>query len=203
MVGEIGIEIIAGIALFALGSLVAVGAMHWRWLRKSLAWFGVHIKVPRPQLDLDLIFDVKTDTTRVFIKNAGDQAAFNVYCFLFEIYHASENGNYKISSLGPEGIKAGVLAPGEKITFDGKHVQFDGCNVTCEQEIWVEYTDEVKRHYRTRIIPPTPRGDDLKVEPPAQIQKRMPRLPSLNFEGSKNYESIRKGKEGLQGLHYI
>lgn len=203
MIGEIGVELIAGIALFALGSLVTIGALHWRWLRIFLSWCGIHVKIPRPQLDLDLEYDLKTDTTKVLIKNAGDQAAFNVYCYLFEIFHASEDGNFKISSLGSEGIKAGVLAPGEKLTFDGKHVQFDGCNVTCEQEIWVEYTDEVKRHYRTRIIPPTPRGDNLKVEPPVQIQKRMPRLPGLSFEGSRNYESIRKGKAGLQSLHYI
>lgn len=203
MINELGIEILAGLALFALGSIGTFAAIHWKWLRKLLSKIGVNIKISRPQLDLELEYDSKNDTTKVVIKNAGDQAAFNVYCFLFEVFHASENKEFKISSLGSQGIKAGVLAPSELIYFDGKHVHFDGCNVTSEQEIWVEYTDEINQHYRTRIIPPSPRGDELKVEPPAKIKKRMPRLPGLNYTGSKNYLPIRRGKKSLQRLGYM
>jgi hypothetical protein len=181
---------------------LTITAMRFRIARMLLRKLGVDIKLSRPQLDLDLEYDGKTYTTKVIIKNAGDQAAFNVYCFLFEIFHASEDGDFKVSSLGSEKIKAGVLAPGEKIIFDGKRVQFDGCNVTAEQELWVEYTDESDQHYRTRIIPPSPRGDDLKVEPPINIKYRIPRLPGLNYPGKRDYEALRRGQAGLQGIDY-
>lgn len=203
MLGEIGVEIIAGIAIFIFGSLVTIVAIRWRWLRRVLGKIGIHIKVPRPQLDLDLEYVSKKDTTRVLIKNAGDQAAFNVYSFLFELFHASESGEYKISSLGSEGIKAGVLAPSESVLFGGKHIKFDGCNVTYEQEIWIEYTDETGLHYRTRIIPPTPRGDDLKVEHPVNIKERLPHLSGLSYTGNRDLNAIRRGRKGLDGLHYV
>jgi hypothetical protein len=196
-------NIIAGLVLIILGSLLTIAAMRFDPIRKFLNKIGVNINVSRPQLDLDLEYNGITYTTKVTIKNAGNQAALNVYCYLFEIFHASANGDFNISSLGSERIKAGVLAPGEKIFFDGKRVQFDGCNVTSEQEIWVEYTDELGQHYRTRIIPPSPRGDDLKVEPPVKIKNRMPRLPGLNYSGKQNYEAIRKGQHGLPGLAYM
>ncbi len=195
-------ELIASLILLVVGSAITIAAMRFQFVRKFLRKLGVNIKLSRPQLDLDLEYDAKSDTTEVIIKNAGDQAAFNVYCYLFEIFHASEGGDFKVSSLGVEKIRAGILAPGEKVIFKGKHIQFDGCNVTAEQEIWVEYTDEIDQHYRTRIIPPTPRGDDLKVEPPLIIQHRMPRLPGLSYPGKGSYEAIRKGQEGLRGIKY-
>lgn len=203
MLGNVAAELIASVILIGIGSAITVASIRFDSMRKLLKRLGVNIRLSRPQLDLDLDYDGASHTTKVIIKNAGDQAAFNVYCYLFEIYHASEDGNFKISSLGSEGIRAGVLAPSERIQFDGKQIHFDGCNVTSEQEIWVEYTDEMKQHYRTRIIPPSPRGDDLKVEPPTMIKHRMPRLPGLGYEGKRNYEAIRKGDEGIQGLNYM
>jgi|GEM_PF-5830089 len=195
-------EIISSILFLFLGVTITLIAIKFRPFRKLLRKLGINVPIPKPQLDLDLTYNHKTDSTAIAIKNAGDQAAFNVYCFLFEVFHASENLDYRISSLGEENIKAGILAPGERITFKGSHLHFDGCNITAEQEVWIEYTDELDTHYRTRVIPPSPRGDSLKVETPTVIKHRIPRLPRLAYTGQKDYEMIRRGKKGLPNLLY-
>lgn len=185
------------------GSIVTIVALRFDWARGFLARIGVNIRSDRPQLDLDLHFKPELSTTTVSIKNAGNQCAYNVYCFLFEVYHAADNKPFSVSSLGSEKIKAGVLGPGEKIYFVGKKVMFDGCNITSEQEVWVEYTDEFGRNYRTRVLTPNGRGDDLKVLPPKAIKYRMPRLPGLKYKGTENFELIRSGKQGLKNIPYL
>jgi hypothetical protein len=200
---DLGINLLAAFIAFVIGVTVSLLAIKIKRFRIFLRKIGLHFPINRPQLDLDLSYDHKQDKTKVIIKNAGDQAAYNVYAFLFEVFHGTENKTYTVSSLGNESIRAGILAPGEKVTFEGKNIKFDGCNITAEQEMWVEYTDEVGDHYRTKVIPPSPRGDDLKVEVPFKISHRMPRLPGLRYEGAKDYEIIQKGRGGLPNLPYL
>lgn len=197
----IGINFISNLVTFVAGSVVTLLAIRIIWIRKLLRKVGVEVPVSRPQLDLDIERDGH-GTTEIIIKNAGDKVAYNVYVFLFEIFWASEDETYQISSLGTQKVRVGLLSPNEKVVFKGKVVSFSGCNVTAEQEIWVEYTDENDDHYRTRIIPPSARGDTLRVVPPEKIKTRLPLLAGLQFTGNRDWRDIKLGKKGIKGLSY-
>lgn len=197
----IGINFVSNLITFLAGSVVTLLAIRIIWVRKLLRKVGVVVPVSRPQLDLDIERD-DYGTTEIIIKNAGDKVAYNVYVFLFELFWGSEDESYQISSLGTQKVRVGLLSPNEKVVFKGKVVSFSGCNVTSEQEIWVEYTDENDEHYRTRIVPPSARGDALRVMPPEKIKMRLPLLPGLKFTGNRDWKNIKLGKKGIKGLNY-
>lgn len=184
------------------GIILAFISLRFTMIRRALSKLGVNTYINKPQLAFDTEYDSERQQTKITIKNAGDRAAYNVYAFLFEIYHATDEEAYLIKSLGNQKVKIGILASNESISFEDKNIMFEGCNVTAEQEVWIEYTDEYNTHYRTRMLPPSPRGDDAKILPPAQIKKRLPMLPSLKYTGKKDWASIRNGKKGIPNTEF-
>ena len=200
---DLVVNLIANSIWFIFGIIITLLSIRFKFIKLFLGKLGINIPIIRPQLDLSLEYDNIRRSTEVSIKNAGDRAAYNVYLFLSENYLAGERDEYTITSLGGQKIRAGILAKNEQLKFTGKNVNFETCNVTVNQEMWVEYTDEDNVHYRTIIIPPSPRGDDVKVLPPIRIQQRLPGLPNLHYKGNGNYEKIRIGKNGIPGLAYL
>lgn len=135
--------------------------------------------------------------SRVVIKNHGREPAYNVYVFLYN-YHIAADKSAILQSLGEEGISLGVLAEGQSVVFDGKAVVFESCGVTAKQEVWVEYDNKVGAHLRTRIIPPTPRGDDRRVLPPKYVKKRLEMFPASRITfNNKDRKRLAKGRRGL------
>lgn len=193
---SIGYSLAANLIWVVLGAVVVLAALRFEFVRKLLRKVGFNIHFDKPVLDIDLRYNQKTNKTSFVVKNAGNRPAYNVYTYLFEDFLAG--ASYRIASLGGEDIRSGVLGVGEKVTFLDKNMMFHGCNVTSDQEVWVEYSDEANQHYRTVVIPSTPRGDDMKVLPPLRINERLPMLPNLDYQEQRKIDTaLRSGRKGL------
>jgi len=157
---------------------------------------GIKIHFDKPQLDFEILpGNNQKEGIDLKIKNAGNRPAYNVYAFLFEQFMATEiENNYIIKSLGDQNVRSGVLTVGEEIVFNNKKLEFNGCDVTCIQEIWIDYSDEDGDHYRTIVLPISARGDDLQILPPFQIKKRLPMIPGHEYSGDLYWEKIRSGE---------
>lgn len=158
-------------------------------------WPKIDSKIPH--IDFSAVYkpsqDYKSDIT---IKNAGGEPAYNVYVFLFVEFPG--DGGYSIQSLGAEGVRSGVLGIGETIKFKDKSMLFDGCDITCRNEVWVEFSNVAGVHFRTVVLPPSPRGDDWRMLPPKVIKKRLSQIPGFhgNYPGA-SWKKLEQGKRDL------
>lgn len=191
---SIGVNLLADFIWAALGAVVLLFIIRFRWLRKLVSRLGIRPAANSPELDFYDSYDPEKGVSSIRIKNAGKSSAYNVYGFLFEVFNAMDVPQFTITSLGEQEIRVGVLGAGEEITFSDKVLMFDGCSVTCTQEIWFEYSDADEYHYRTRILPPTPRGDDIRIMPPIKIDQRLPLWPGWRHSGEGDGKKIMKGK---------
>jgi len=131
--------------------------------------------------------------TAVTISNAGDEPAYNVYVFMAEHF---ATGDFKIQSLGEQDVRRAVLGIGDSIVFDNLDIVFDGCNVTCDQQMWIEFENSAGVNFRTVVLPITARGDSERAIPPRVIKRRIERLPGLNIEGNnREWKKYEKGKK--------
>ena len=131
----------------------------------------------------------KTDIT---ISNAGDEPAYNVYVFMAEHFPA---GDFKIQSLGDQNVRRAVLGIRDSIVFKGLDVLFDGCNITCDQQMWIEFENSAGVNFRTVVLPISGRGDSERAIPSRVIKRRLERLPGLSIEGSnKEWKKLEMGK---------
>jgi hypothetical protein len=126
--------------------------------------------------------DYKTD---VIIANHGGEPAYDVYVFLYSHSYIDEN-SYSLKSLGESDVRSGVLGVGKEAHFDNVDLMFEGCSLTAKDEIWVEYSNSAGVHFRTRITPPSPRGDSLRVSPPKVIRKRLELMPAFHQDYNDN-----------------
>lgn len=151
-------------------------------------------KVPHISFALEYVA-AATKVSNIVIENAGLEPAYNVYVYLFE-KHQGE-ASFSIKSLGNEGIKKGILGAGKSIVFKDRQVVFENCNVTSEQEVWVEFSNAAGVHFRSIVLPQTARGDDWRVLPPRVIKFRLPMLPGWKYESQsrKDLKKIRKGRK--------
>lgn len=136
----------------------------------------------------------------ITVSNAGDEPAYNIYVFYFEQF---PEGNFKITASGTDSlVTRPVLGIRDSLDFHIKGIYFEGCNVTCRQEIWVEYENSLGVAFRVVNEPGSPRGDVAKIRPPKVIKRRLEQLPGANREGSKQ-ESRKyiKGKATLLPRH--
>jgi hypothetical protein len=197
---NISYNLIANLIWVILGAVAVLFTIRFEFIRKLLRKVGFNIHFDKPVLDIDLKYSQKTHKTSFVVKNAGNRPAYNVYVYLFEDFLAG--ASYRIVSLGDEDIRSGVLGAGEKETFLDKNMMFHGCSATSDQEVWIEYSDEASQHYRTVVLPSTPRGDDMKVLPPARIKERLPMLPSMDYQGQKKIDpALRSGRKGLSAKY--
>lgn len=131
----------------------------------------------------------KTDIT---ISNAGDEPAYNVYVFMAEHFPM---GDYKIQSLGDQNVRRAVLGIRDSIIFKDLDILFDGCNITCDQQMWIEFENSAGVNFRTVVLPITGRGDSERAIPSRVIKRRLERLPGLTMEGdNKEWKRLEKGK---------
>jgi hypothetical protein len=131
----------------------------------------------------------KTDIT---ISNAGDEPAYNVYVFMAEHFPM---GDFKIQSLGDQNVRRAVLGIRDSIIFKDLDVLFDGCNITCDQQMWIEFENSAGINFRTVVLPITGRGDSERAIPSRVIKRRLERLPGLTMEGDdKEWKKLEKGK---------
>lgn len=135
-------------------------------------------------------------SSQVVIENHGKEPAYNVYVYLYN--HYWEQKTASIQPLGRQGVKIGVLSEGKKEIFERRQIIFGSCNITAEQEVWVEYDNMAGAHLRTRILPSNARGDDQKVCPPKYIKKRLEMIPADHFDfNDKERKKLVKGQRGL------
>lgn len=187
-------SLVANFISFLLGIPVTLIALKISFFRRIAKNLGVKVHIDKPELDFDIKYKESSGFNFV-IKNAGTRAAYNVYAFLFEHFMAAESKNsYRVVSLGDQDVRCGVLAVNEKVEYANKKLNFVGCDVTCIQEIWVDYTDEDGDHYRSIITTGSARGDDMQVRPPFRINKRLPLLPSYEYSGDLPWHKLRSGK---------
>lgn len=131
----------------------------------------------------------KTDVT---ISNAGDEPAYNVYVFMAEHFPM---GDFKIQSLGDQNVRRAVLGIRDSMLFKDLDILFDGCNITCDQQMWIEFENSAGVNFRTVVLPITGRGDSESAIPSRVIKHRLERLPSLVIEGdNKEWKKLEKGK---------
>lgn len=132
----------------------------------------------------------------VTVSNAGDEPAYNVYVFYFEQF---PEGNFKLRPSDMEHmISRPVLGVRDSLTFKTAGVHFDGCNVTCVQEIWIEYENSLGVSFRVVSKPGTARGDVARILPPKVIKYRLEQLPGAVVEGGKKDASkYMKGEKTL------
>jgi hypothetical protein len=130
--------------------------------------------------------------TDVTISNAGDEPAYNVYVFMAEHFPM---GDFKIQSLGDQDVRRAVLGIRDSIVFKDLGVLFDGCNITCDQQMWIEFENSAGVNFRTVVLPITGRGDSEQAIPPRVIKRRLERLPGLTMEGNnKEWKKLEKGR---------
>lgn len=165
-----------------------------RLLRKILPQIDSSI----PHIDFSMAYnrngDYKTD---VIIANHGGEPAYDVYVFLYSHSYIDEN-YYSLKSLGESDVRSGVLGAGKEAHFDNVDLMFDGCSLTAKEEIWVEYNNSAGVQFRTRVTPPSPRGDSLRVFPPKVIKKRLELMP--NFHQNFNDNRWKKFEDGKATL---
>lgn len=132
----------------------------------------------------------------VIVSNAGDEPAYNVYVFYFEQF---PEGNFKIRPSDMEHmISRPILGIRDSLTFKMDGVHFDGCNVTCVQEVWIEYENSLGVPFRVISKPGTARGDVARILPPKVIKYRLEQLPGAVIEGNKkDARKYIKGKKAL------
>ena len=136
----------------------------------------------------------------ITVSNAGNEPAYNIYVFYFEQFSES---SFKITASNTENlITRPVLGIHDSLEFHTKGVRFEGCNVTCHQEIWVEYENSLGVAFRVVNEPGSPRGDVAKIRPPKIIKRRLEQLPGASKEGAKKELSrYKKGKETMLPRH--
>lgn len=192
------------VAASAFYSLILIGltliSLKYKFMRDIAKKLGVKIHTDKPQLDFDIIIRDKRGKADLIVKNAGNRPAYNVYAFIFEGYEVSSG--FHLRSLGQQKVRSGVLAVNEKLIFTDKQLAFIGCNVTSTQEVWIDYSDEDGDHYRTIVIPNSPRGDDMKVQPPIMIKYRIPLMPELDLESKDHYRTYRNGESKILNMNY-
>ena len=129
----------------------------------------------------------------VTISNAGNEPAYNVFVFNFEQF---PEGNFRISASGMENtVTRSVLGINDSLDFHATGVRFQGCNVTCAQEFWVEYENSLGVAFRVVSEPGSPRGDVARIHPPKVIRRRLEQLPGASKEGGKReLKKYRRGK---------
>lgn len=138
--------------------------------------------------------DLKSD---IIISNNGGEPAYNVYVFLYTKSFVGAD-NYTLKSLGNSNVRSGVLGVAGIVEFKGVDLAFAGCSITSKEEIWIEYDNAVGVHFRTVVIPPTPRGDSLKVNPPKVIKERLEMMPGFDKSyHDKEWKKYEKGKQTL------
>jgi len=131
--------------------------------------------------------------TAVTISNAGDEPAYNVYVFMAEHFPM---GNFKIQSLGDQNVRRAVLGIRDTIVFESLDILFDGCNVTCDQQMWIEFENSTGINFRTVILPISPRGDSERAIPSRVIKRRLERLPGMVLEGdNKRWKKLEEGRD--------
>ena len=132
----------------------------------------------------------------VVVSNAGDEPAYNVYVFYFEQF---PEGNFKIKASDMNNlVTRPVLGIRDRLEFKTEGVHFDGCNVTCKQEVWVEYENSLGVAFRVVSEPGNPRGDVAQIHPPRVIKRRLEQLPGASREGHKR--EARYYKKGTKTL---
>lgn len=132
----------------------------------------------------------------ITVSNAGNEPAYNIYVYYFEEFM---NGNFKITASDTNNlITRPVLGIHDSLKFETSGVKFEGCNVTCKQEIWVEYENSLGVTFRVVSEPGTPRGDVAKIRPPKVIKRRLEQLPGVSISG--NRWSARHYKKGVRTL---
>lgn len=169
------------------------------------------IKKLRPQLESrtpHINFEISSQrvdeqwVSLVTISNASDEPAYNLYVYYFEQF---STGNFKLTASKAEGlITRSVLGVRDSLKFEIDGVQFDGCNVTCSQEVWIEYENSLGVAFRVVNIPPSPRGDIARIMPPKVVKRRMELLPGVTIEGGeKEAKEYIKGKRSALPRHGI
>lgn len=121
--------------------------------------------------------------TTLTISNAGDEPAYNVYVFMVEHFPM---GNFKIRSLGEQSVRRAVLGIMDMIVFENLDMLFDGCDVICDQQLWIEFENSTGINFRTVVLPISPRGDSERAIPSRVIKRRLERLPGMVLEGDKD-----------------
>ncbi len=117
------------------------------------------------------------------VSNAGSEPAYNLYVHYYEQFLGQD---FKVKALdAKDEISRAVLGIRDTLRFDLDGVKFDGCNVTSDQQIWVEYENSVGVNFRVVIIPPTPRGDASTIRPPKVVKRRFERMPGATLRGNK------------------
>lgn len=128
----------------------------------------------------------------VQVSNASNEPAYNLFVHYFEQV-AGKNFSLKASDSRGE-ITRSVLGIRDKLEYKFTGTYFDGCSVTSDQEIWVEYENSLGLNFRVVIVPEYPRGDVARINPPKVIRKRLESVPGFNMTGDKKL--ARKYKKG-------
>lgn len=132
-------------------------------------------------------------TTSVTISNAGDEPAYNVYIFAVE--RSPVDGNFTIRSLGGRNVRRAVLGVRDTLLFGNIGLMFDGCNVTHEEQLWVEFDNSARVKFRMVVLPVSARGDSERTIPPKVIKERLERLPDLVMTGgSTEWRRLQRGR---------
>lgn len=130
--------------------------------------------------------------TDISISNACGEPIFNIYVFMAERY---VSGNFTIRSLGSQNIKRTVLGIHDSLLFDDLDIIFESCNLTCNQQFWIEFEDSKGSYFRTVVIPETARGDEQRIISTRRIKSRIDRISDNIIEGDyKKWISYSAGR---------
>jgi hypothetical protein len=144
-------------------------------------------------------FEIRSKKTKnnrwvnqITVSNASNEPAYNLYVHYYEQF-AGERFTVKALDSDSE-ISRAVLGIRDSLEFKMNGIQFDGCNATCDQQIWIEYENSVGVKFRVVSIPPSPRGDTSNIRPPRIIKRRFECMPGATLEGNK--KQARKAVKG-------
>lgn len=183
---------IVGLAIFVFRNTLA------KWVRYWIP--RIESKTPHINFQTDEARVEDHWDTTVQISNAGHEPAYNVYVFMAEL--SPVGGHFRIRSLGASGVRRPVLGISDSLTFRGVHMHFDGCNVTKEPQLWIEFENSAGVAFRTVSIPRTPRNDDERTLPPRAIRHRLEQSPDLDIEGDlQEWRQYQKGARTAYGHH--
>lgn len=190
-------DVVAGVA-------VAISVASLAFLSRNTIVVLIKKLLPRLESKTPHInFEIKDYRTKdggwesvATVSNAGNEPAYNLYVFYFEQF---PDGRCKIKASDMENmITRPVLGIHDSLEFRTAGVRFEACNVTCLQEMWIEYENSSGVAFRVASIPPSPRGDIAKILPPRVIKRRLEQLPGASMEGSRR--DAKRYKKGLKTL---
>lgn len=126
VIASIIAALIVAVFVFALRHIVT------SWIVKALP--QLESRIPHINFELNDKLGKNGEWESIItVSNAGEEPVYNIYVFYFEQF---PDGNFKITAANTDNlITRPVLGIHDSLKFYTKGVRFEGCNVTCLQEI--------------------------------------------------------------------